>query len=42
MGINYNGVFNECKLSDQEFDDEMPLLLRKTMTMMMIYKYIRY
>ena len=40
-GMHDDGVFNDCQLSDQEFDDEMPLLLRKTMMMMMIYKYFK-
>ena len=22
-GVHYDGVFNECKLSDQEFDDDI-------------------
>ena len=51
-GVHDDGVFNECKFSDQEFDDEIAsicylllLLIRKTMVMrmmMMMMMMIRY
>ena len=46
-GAHDDGVFNECKFSDQEFDDEIAsicylLLIRKTMVMRMMMMIIRY